>query len=256
MSTMEKMIRKLMLIVLSVAVMFSAKTCAAIDYRPANLSMLKDITGEWYTPKGELVISIRNGYLTINSKTYKIVSLGLMSDTAAFYKLTVDRGSDYGELELIFTGSSDGHEILAFVKNGYGLRKTKEPRYYESVGGVYLGMDKDQLVSRYGQPTSKTTRGRDECWIYNREGFEVWFDRWSTNMISVIKIYPRTDVSTARDFRRTVLAKNLLVQHDRHARRQYRGHGELIRLDNDGVTLQLRPDMFSDKIFRGVWGGK
>lgn len=191
-----------------------------------------------------MILSIRNERLTIDGDTYKIVSLGFTGDTAAFYKLTVDMGSSYGEIELMSTGSYKGvHSILAILKNNYGLRDTKNPRYNESIGGVYLGMDKDQLVSLYGQPTSKTTYGRDECWIYNREGFEVRFDRWATNMISSIKIYTHGN----RRFDRSGLSANsarsdFAYKYNTTVSRRGNldiGSGEMIHIDNDGVTLQI-----------------
>ena len=237
--------RVVMMVALVVAIFFQASDCAAaIDYRQVSLSQLKSIAGDWYSTEGDLVLSIRNERLTIDGKTYKIISLGFTGDTVAFYKLTVDMGSDYGEIELISTGSYKGvHSILAINKYNYGLRDTKNPRYYESIGGVYLGMDKNQLVSLYGQPTNKTTVGRDECWIYSREGFEVHFNRWATNMISLIKIYPNGN----RRFDRSGLSANstrseFASKYNTTVTRRGNldiGSGEMIHIDSDGVTLQI-----------------
>ena len=241
MKRITNLIRLLTITALFAAIFFSASDCAAMDYRTVSLSQLNDIAGDWYSTKGEQILSIRNGYLTIKSKTYRVSSLGFTGDTAAFYKLTGDTGET---LELMSTGSYKGvHSVLVLLENNYGLRNTKNPRYYESIGGVYLGMDKDQLVSLYGQPTAKTTYGRDECWIYSREGFEVRFDRWAANMISSIKIYP--DVS--RRFDRSGLSANstradFAAKYNTTVTRRGNldiGSGEMIHIDNDGVTLQL-----------------
>lgn len=239
-----KLIRMLMTAVMLIAIFSPARDCAATDYRQVSLSQLKNIAGDWYSTNGELILSIRNERLTIAGDTYKIISLGFMGDTAGFYKLTVDMGSSYGEIELMSTGSYKGfHKILSIIKHNYGLRDTKNPRYYESIGGVYLGMDKDQLVSLYGQPTSKTTYGRDECWIYNREGFEVRFDSFATNMISSIKIYPHGN----RRFDRSGLSANstrseFAYKYNTTVTKRGNldiGSGEMIHIGNDGVTLQL-----------------
>ena len=238
-------IHKLMMIASAVAIFFTASDCAAaVNYRQVNLSYLNNIAGDWYSTEGDLFLSIRNERLTIGGKTYKIISLGFAGDTAAFYKLTIDMGANHGELELIATGSYKGvHSVLSIVKYNYGLRKTKEPRYYESIGGVYLGMDKNQLVSLYGQPTNKTTRGRAECWIYSREGFEVLFDSLAANMISLIKIYPNGN----RHFDRSGLSANstpseFAAKYNTTITRRGNldiGSGEMIHIGNDGVTLQL-----------------
>lgn len=229
----------------AVAVFLPAMTCEA---RSVSVTDLKWILGNWYDSKGNLVLSISNDY-KINGCT--VLSVDAEYDTAGVYEIKIDEGNRYRTIELLYTGSADKypeHQMLVMnwtSNNGQALRRTKEPRYFESVGGIYIGMDKNQVVSLYGQPSSVEDNRNNSTWKYNNLGLDLHFE---LNVVTGITIYPYGN----RKFDRTGLSAR-----SSQADFEYKynntmsvrgnidiGHGELIRLNkirfgNDGVYLGI-----------------
>ena len=186
---MKKLVEKMKIFIFSIvlAVMiFPAMTCQADDYQSVSVTALKDIVGNWYDTNGNLVMSISNDY-KLNG--CPIISVGFMGDSAAMYKIRINEGNRYRDIEVLETGSGY-HEILDVDwtndSKGYALRRTKEQKYYESIGGIYLGMDKNQVLKLYGQPSKVETRNRYTTWKYNNDGFDVEF---MFNVVEKITIY-------------------------------------------------------------------
>lgn len=229
--------------ILVLAVMiFPVNVSAAVDYRPVSATALKDIIGNWYNTKGELVLTISNDY-RLNG--YQIVSVGFMGDTAAMYKIKVSDGNESGDIEVMKDGSwnSKAHEMLVVnwtSNDGYSLRRTKNQQYFESIGGIYLGMDKNQVVSLYGQPSTVENRNSRSTWKYNKEGFDV---RFNYNVVTGITIYPYGN----RKFDRSGLSANNAItdfgyKYNTSVTRRGNldiGTGEVIHIDRNGVTLGI-----------------
>ena len=176
--------KKFFVMFVALFVVLSANFCsAAMEYRSVPVTHLKNYIGNWYNTDGDLLLTISSDY-RING--FKISSLGYTGDTVAFYKVQITDGSSYGDVYLQTFGSYNGcHEMLV-VNEQVALRKTKEPRYVESVGGIYLGMDQNQVVARYGQPSSVENNRRSSTWTYNKEGFSVTLEY---GVVSDITIY-------------------------------------------------------------------
>ena len=231
-------------ITLAFAVFISAMTCEASS---VPVTELKEIIGNWYDTKGNLVLKISNDY-KINGCTVLDIDLGV--GTAGIYKIRIDEGNRYRIIELMHSVSwnSSDHEMLVMnwrSSDGNSLRRTKTPRYFESVGGIYLGMDKNQVVSLYGQPSSTENRESSSTWKYNDLGLDVHF-QW--NIVTGITIYPYGD----RKFDWSGLSArssqaDFEYKYNSSMSRRGNidiGHGEVIRMNrirfgNDGVSLEI-----------------
>ena len=224
-------------LMIAFVVAFSANICAAGS---TPVTKLKNIIGNWYDTKGNLVLSIGKDY-KINGCTVTVVDY--QADSAELYKIRINESNGYRDIDLITSGSYEGyHELLVLNfrnNNPLALRRTKIPRYVESVGGVYLGMDKNQVVSLYGQPSSAENGRRSSTWKYNKEGFSVTFEY---GVVADITIYRggnrRFDWSglSASSSRADFAYKyNSTVSHRGNINI---GHGELISISDNGVSLR------------------
>ena len=187
---------------LAVAVFLPAMTCEAyprdydsIDYLGSGpVTWLKSIIGNWYDTKGNLVLSISNDY-KINGCTV----LGVKAGNVGLTVVKIDEGNRYRTIVWWDTDPHgpysypDHHMLYMDLPNdtGYALRRTKEPRYFESVGGIYIGMDKDEVLKLYGQPSSTERHSNFESvWKYNNLGLDLEF---GYNVVREITIYPYGD---------------------------------------------------------------
>ena len=124
--------------------------------------------------------------------------------------------------------------VLNYEKNNsIALRKTKKPRYFESAGGIYLGMDKDDVIKLYGQPSSMDVN----IWKY-REGFDVLV---RDGIVYKITIYRNSDRRfdysglSASDSLQTFLKKYNTTRHRKGSISI--GHGEVIVMKDNEVSL-------------------
>lgn len=171
---------------IAIAIFIPAMICQA---SPALVKELKNISGNWYDTNGNLVLTISSDY-KINGGTVLDVEIN-----EGDYQIKIDEGISYRIINLGAFGSYEGyHEmrILGNLASGNKivLRKTKEPRYFESVGGIYLGMDKNQVASLYGTPSSDNSQYGRTTWKYDNEGFSVEFD---CGVVTGITIYSYGD---------------------------------------------------------------
>lgn len=144
-------------LIFSSMMIFSAN-CSADDYYSRPITQLNEFVGNWYDTNGNLVLSISSDY-KVNGCPVVYYGTG-----AGIFKIRIDEGNKYKDIEFVggfgSWGFSDYHEMLVmnFGKNNECvLRRTKNQRYFKSVGGIYLGMNKNQVVSKYGQPSKKVS---------------------------------------------------------------------------------------------------
>ena len=235
--------RKIFFTVIVFVVAFSAN-CSA--YETVSVTELNLILGNWYDAKGNLVLTISNDY-KINGCT--VLSVKAEYDTAVWYKIRIDEGNRYRDIELSTAGSaqdvginSEGnHEWLilnANTKNQIMLRKSKNPRYFESVGGIYLGMHKDDVVKLYGQPL----RVDSATWKYR--GFDVMI---RGEVVYKITIYKNSDRKfdwsglSANNSLQDFFAKYNTTRHRRSSIAIWYSiaiwHGEVIELEDNKASL-------------------
>lgn len=232
--------KKFFVMFVAMIVTVTASVCwAAMEYYSVPVTHLKNYIGNWYDANGEFVMTINNDY-TIND--YRITSLGYTGDTVAFYKIGVSNGSNSGNIYLQTFGSYGNntyHEML-ILNEETALRRTKAARYVESIGDIYLGMNQNQVVSLYGQPSSVENSRGSTTWKYNREGFSVVF---SYGVVSSITIYSYGD----RRFDKSGLSANSTradfeYKYNKSVSRRGSidiGYGELINIGEGEVSLRF-----------------
>ncbi len=231
---------------LAIVIIIPSKV-SAIDYNSVSVTELKDIVGNWYNAKGDLVLTISNDY-KLNG--CPILSVGYVGDTAAMYKIRINEGNHYKDIEVAHTGSYEkysDHEMLMMnwtdKNNVYALRRNKNPRYFESIGGIYIGMNQNEVLKIYGEPSSKEHFDRfftDWIWKYKNFGLEVSV---YGGVVTGIKIYSYGD----RKFDRSGLsAKNLMADFENVYRNKFSrrrnldiGHGEIISFRDDSIGLYI-----------------
>ena len=226
-----------------------------------RLRDLDQIVGDWYDFNGKRALTISSDH-KFNGR--KILSFKLL--TAAEYRKMTGVGGDFGDTEVHLFKIEDGtraqeilieywhqmsyntiidyheHLVLNWGRDDeIRLRRTKEQRYFESVGGIYLGMNKNQVAALYGQPSRvKNVDGNQNFWQYNREGFEICF---LSGVVTRIILYRKGN----RRFDRSGLSPNDSRAEFFHRYNQiYKdnlhvdiGYGERICFFNDSVVLGL-----------------
>ena len=254
---MKKLVEMVKIFILSIVLavmMIPMMTCQA-EYYSLPVTKLKDLVGTWYDVNGNVALTIESDY-SING--CKIVALYYNDDYNntffgdGIYILRINEGNRIRDINLDFRGFAEtnywiknGYPLKFYSSNGYhkiiivdwknALRNTKNPRHFESVGGIYLEMDKNQVISLYGQPSSSD----NYSWKYNKEGFEL---RFAGNVVSHITIYSygnrRFDWSglSANDSKSTFMIKYNGIGGLSPSSIRI-GYGEEIFFRNNSVTL-------------------
>lgn len=185
--------------------------------RSMPLTSLDRIVGNWYDSKGNLSLTISedykiNGCKVIAAYFYEygdnhngIDFLPTHSIASEVYRIIEQNG--YRDIEIEHYGSSY-HEMLVVDAGKMILRKTKDQKYYESVGGIYLGMNKNQVLALYGSPSSESrniqyrynarTKNTEKffseyggyTWKYDKEDFDV---KIMGDMVISVKIYQNSN---------------------------------------------------------------
>ena len=239
-------------VIIALVVAISANICAA-EYMSRSITELNRMVGTWYDTKGNVALTISKDY-SING--CKVVALYSNTEyqpiftpqSVAIYTCRIAEGSGYKDIHLdyhsmpsIYLSTPDYHERI--ILNGkIALRRTKEPRYFESVGGIYLGMHKDEVLKLYGQPSSIVSRDNGLIiWKYDKQKFDVWF---AADIVDSITIYKGGD----RRFDWSGLSANNTPDEfkRKYGGRQGQvrsiwiiGYGESISFRGDSVTLSI-----------------
>ena len=200
---------------------------------------LNNVYGNWYDANGNLALKIGKDNTINGHKVVKAFEAG--RETTVFFisaHIPVFQAEGLRPIPLEHYGK-DYHEMLIVNGGQMILRKTKKQQYFESIGGVYLGMSTDDLTALYGSPSSvdnsKAMQGKI-IWKYKNEGFDVQVI--GGNTISSITIYSYGD----RRFDRSGLScNNSLEEFDAHYfNNYYSSHGYDLR--------KLKPGMFTPGI--------
>ena len=153
------------------------------DYSAA--AWLEPAVGDWYTTKGEFAMTIEGDSLNGNK-------INGMSDCTFGYPrtgtFTINENNIPRNIKLELLGNKS-HQYL--VIDGITLlRRSMSPAYNESMGGIYLGMTKDNLKGLYKEPTSVVQENGTERWNYDSHKFAVLFEN---DVISAIRIFKGSD---------------------------------------------------------------
>lgn len=147
---------------------------------------LDPAAGEWYSTKGNLVMTIEgntiNGCTVTDPKdcTYDYPRTG----TFTIHEQTGDR-----TIKMDLMGHKS-HQYL-IVDNEMPLRRSLNADRYESIGGVYLGMTQEDLTAAYGQPSSTAEDQGTDRWIYDNHHMDAYLQG---GIVIGIRIYDGSDL--------------------------------------------------------------
>ena len=242
--------KKILSAVIIFCVMIFSVTCQAFcfdigDSDSVSVTTLETLIGNWYDSKGNLTLTISNDY-KLNGCA--IMNVGMTNvEYEIGYKIIYRDGNRDKSITLWHPHPySTEHEILFMKsdnKNWYALRKTKNPQYFESIGGIYLGMDKDEVLKFYGEPSKKDNSKYYSVWTYKKQGFDLFIEG---NIVTCIKIYPYGDRKfdrsglSARNFKKDFEYKYNLKNDFNGFGFFAIGYGEYIKFKDDkSVVLTL-----------------
>ena len=151
------------------------------------MKTLNRISGTWYTLDGNVAYNISGS--TINGK--KIVDISGLAGGGSNFACTIHM-QDSSTMRLSFTNAGyDKTELHQYMStNGQSYRRSALPQYYETVGGIYLGMSENQLYALYGVPNfTQDSHGRKQLG-YSELGLEIDI---RDGMVTQITIYSYGD---------------------------------------------------------------
>lgn len=147
---------------------------------------LEPAEGEWYSIKGNLVMTVQgstiNGCAVTADKgcTYDYPRTG-------HFQVTESEGQRSMKLDLL---GHKSHQYL-IVDDKMPLRRSVQPEYNESIGGIYIGMTKSDLEAAYQQPdTVKEDQGM-ERWAYGAHHMDVYLQG---GIVMAIRMYKGSDL--------------------------------------------------------------
>lgn len=156
--------------------------------------ILEVITGDWYNHNGNKVLSIGNGY--INGCPILAGFDWAGSKQFGGVILRIKESSGVRDIHINWLkGEGAGNYVQ--IDKGEHLHNTTKPYFFESVGGIYLGMTAKEIEAKYGQaqkisPGEKFLDGSTNRvrWYYPKQGIVLWFDGDSISHISLLKNSP------------------------------------------------------------------
>lgn len=193
--------KKILLLIL--IMLCIAATAYADDISAVSLA-LKQYDGAWYDESGEEVFTVNSSDCTIlGKKTVKIGEIDIIMDDEGWTGYKFITTEDGERLET--TAVMDNRGKTSFWGNDgtyLPYRSTKEIEYFESVGGIYLGMSKTNVENLYGGGDSMYTSPiipmleeenknfpyiRKYTVTYSKDGFEVSYAAGRVESITLFK---------------------------------------------------------------------
>ena len=164
----------------SVMCLFSALTVDAAQM-PLDLVIRasQKVAGDWYDASGNKVLSISNGYINGCRIVDGADFVGGYPGAGVFI---IQEAQGRKAIHLQWLGNGEHKTLIMNKKDPLTNQLQKE--HYESVNGVYLGMNRQQVIDLLGAPSSSDVRGR-ETLKYIDLGLSVGLDH---NMVTDITI--------------------------------------------------------------------
>lgn len=129
---------------------------------------INGLDGEWYNTKGQLVLSVQNGYINGCQVVagYDFVGKGING----YFRIKEANG--YRELKLYQIGTFGKYMIL---NDKIGLRRNPKPDCAESILGICLGLGKEEASNILGRPERSYVSYGHEVWSYDGKGIKLYF---------------------------------------------------------------------------------
>lgn len=133
--------------------------------------VLTYLSGDWYDSNGQKAVTIANGCLNGKPIISAFDLAGGTPNAAATYR--VKENGTYHDYHMSLRGNGI-HKTLVVDKKAY--RKTPTAQYGESIGGLYLGMYKNEVESLFGKPDLTYKNHGSLTWTYEKKGVKVIFN--------------------------------------------------------------------------------
>ena len=177
---MKLTLRLFIFMCFSIMCLFPALTVKAAQM-PLDLVIRasQKVAGDWYDTSGNKVLSISNGYINGCRIVDGADFVGGYPGAGVFI---IQEAQGRKAIHLEWLGNSEHRTLIMNKKNQLTNQLQKE--HYESVRGVHLGMNRQQVIDLLGTPNSSEVRGR-ETLKYTGLGLSIVLDH---NMVTVITL--------------------------------------------------------------------
>ena len=177
---MKLTLRLFIFICFSIMCLFPTLTVKAAQM-PLDLVIRasQKVAGDWYDASGNKVLSISNGYINGCRIVDGADFVGGYPGAGVFI---IQEAQGRKAIHLEWLGNSEHRTLIMNKKNQLTNQLQKE--HYESVRGVHLGMNRQQVIDLLGTPNSSEVRGR-ETLKYTGLGLSIVLDH---NMVTVITL--------------------------------------------------------------------
>lgn len=167
----------MMVLVLAVSAGCFAEAAEEMDAS----AWLEPSLGDWYSNNGELALSVQSDALNGCAITGA-------SDLTASYPRTGTFEVAEPEKSRTMTLEVFGNDIHQYliVDGTTALRRSQAPEYFESMGGIYLGMSETDLLHYYGKPANTVEENGQVRWEYDTDKFAVIL---KGHMVTGVRIY-------------------------------------------------------------------
>lgn len=141
-------------------------------------SWIKPAIGEWYDSDGTLILSVTSDSIN-NCQFIKGFNFAGGYPRGGIFRILEANG--YRDIRLDMQGDKGSIHQILIVDKKQVLYRTTKPQYFESVGGVYLGMPMKDVYKIYGAPSnrkdSESPLSPDfHRWDYDKDGMTLYFD--------------------------------------------------------------------------------
>lgn len=157
---------------------------------PGAADWLEPAVGEWYTTDGELAMTITDSAIN-NCPVTALTDMTL--DYPRTGRFTVAEAAGEKTIKLDLLGHKS-HQYL-IVNDRTPLRRSIHGDHYETIGNLYLGMTKADLVAAYGQPATVTPDQGTERWAYSTPHVDVVLQG---NLVMAVRVYKDCDLTFAQ----------------------------------------------------------
>ena len=165
-------------------------------YQSLTDRYLPALQGNWYDLDGNVVLTFDGASMNGCPIVDFVRGAGGGGDIGLTIRIVENSG--YRDILLSCSGLSpnteDPHQFIYY--NDQSLRRFPKEKFFESVGGLTLGMSKKEVTAMYGQADSVSSKGYSEKWFYTKLGLGL---TWYKGIVTAIRIYSYGD----RHFDRT-----------------------------------------------------
>lgn len=159
---------------------------SAVEAGNSNISgFLNKLSGTWYDSSGNAVLYI--DYNGINGLAVKSINDLAGGGGHGIGTFRIVENGNYKDLRIEW--DTTGKTKYLIVNNRITLQNTQKAQYFESIGGIHLGMTDQEVLSAYGSPTSieKQKSSQFITWLYDNDGWEIRFYNDRVDKITILK---------------------------------------------------------------------